>query len=128
MGLVFLIGCCNTLGRVLDRRHDEISIPQTVFARYGRLWLLVSSLWHRHLSSKVFSKKTLLPLLNKVLIDTVGGKGTFVASPNAEFLREKHVRSVEEKLAEALDLARGAGIPGADVKRMLTLLLESDHD
>jgi GntR family transcriptional regulator len=78
--------------------------------------------------SVITTKRAYDELEREGLIDTVGGKGTFVASPNAEFLREKHVRAVEEKLAEALDLARGAGIPDPEVKRMLNLLLESDHD
>ena len=62
------------------------------------------------------------------LIDTVGGKGTFVASPNPEFLREKRVRAVEEHLAKALAEARDSAIPAAEVRRMFDLLLESDHE
>jgi GntR family transcriptional regulator len=78
--------------------------------------------------SVITTKRAYDELEREGLIDTVGGKGTFVASPNAEFLREKHVRSVEEKLSEALALARGAGITNQEVQGMLTLLLESDHD
>ena len=78
--------------------------------------------------SVITTKRAYDELEREGLIDTVGGKGTFVASPNAEFLREKHVRAVEEKLTEALALARGAGITSQEVQGMLTLLLESDHD
>ena len=78
--------------------------------------------------SVITTKRAYDELEREGLIDTVGGKGTFVASPNAEFLREKHVRAVEEKLCEALALARGAGISNQEVEGMLNLLLESDHD
>jgi len=78
--------------------------------------------------SVITTKRAYDELEREGLIDTVGGKGTFVASPNAEFLREKHVRSVEEKLSEALALARGAGISTPELKNMFALLLEQDHD
>jgi len=78
--------------------------------------------------SVITTKRAYDELEREGLIDTVGGKGTFVASPNAEFLREKHVRGVEEKLSEALALARGAGIATSELKTMFDLLLEQDHD
>ena len=78
--------------------------------------------------SVITTKRAYDELEREGLIDTVGGKGTFVASPNAEFLREKHVRSVEEKLSEALALARGAGISAQEIRQMFDLLLEQDHD
>ncbi len=78
--------------------------------------------------SVITTKRAYDELEREGLIDTVGGKGTFVASPNAEFLREKRVRSVEEKLAQAIAEARGSAIPPAELKRMFTLLLEQDHD
>ena len=78
--------------------------------------------------SVITTKRAYDELEREGLIDTVGGKGTFVASPNAEFLREKRVRAVEEKLVEALSEARSAGIGGKELRRMLALLLEADHD
>ena len=78
--------------------------------------------------SVITTKRAYDELEREGLIDTVGGKGTFVASPNAEFLREKRVRAVEEKLGEALLEARAAGIGAKEFRHMLTLLLEQDHD
>jgi len=78
--------------------------------------------------SVITTKRAYDELEREGLIDTVGGKGTFVASPNAEFLREKRVRDVEEKLAGALDAARASGIGTEELQRMFTLLLEQDHD
>ena len=78
--------------------------------------------------SVITTKRAYDELEREGLIDTVGGKGTFVASPNAEFLREKRVRAVEEKLGEAITEARAGGIPPIDVQTMLTLMLEQDHE
>ena len=78
--------------------------------------------------SVITTKRAYDELEREGLIDTVGGKGTFVASPNAEFLREKRVRAVEEKLGEAVLEAQSAGIGNKELKHMLSLLLEADHD
>ena len=61
------------------------------------------------------------------LIDTVAGKGTFVASPNLDFLQEKRIAAVEARLREAVREAEAAGLSAEDLKQMLDLLLEPDH-
>ena len=78
--------------------------------------------------SVITTKRAYDELEREGLIDTVGGKGTFVASPNKEFLREKRVASIEAKLREAVEEAQCGGIPPEDLLQMLTLLLEPDHD
>lgn len=77
--------------------------------------------------SVITTKRAYDELEREGLIDTVGGKGTFVASPNLDFLREKRVAAVETKLREAMKEAEAAGIPAKDLKQMLDLLLEPDH-
>ena len=78
--------------------------------------------------SVITTKRAYDELEREGFIDTVGGKGTFVASPNAEFLREKRVRAVEVKLAAALEEARASGVQLNEVRRMFELLVEADHD
>lgn len=78
--------------------------------------------------SVITTKRAYDELEREGLIDTVGGKGTFVASPNAEFLREKRVRAVEEKLGEAISAARAADIGAKELKHLLALLLEQEND
>jgi GntR family transcriptional regulator len=78
--------------------------------------------------SVITTKRAYDELEREGLIDTVGGKGTFVAAPNAEFLREKRVRSVEEKLSAAIEEARTSAISPAELTHMFHLLLEQDHD
>lgn len=79
------------------------------------------------LISVITTKRAYDELEREGLIDTVGGKGTFVASPNKEFMREKRVASVEAKLREAVDEALCAGIDAEEITQMLALLLEPDH-
>jgi len=77
--------------------------------------------------SVITTKRAYDELEREGLIDTVGGKGTFVASPNLDFLREKRVAAVEAKLREAMKEAEAAGIPPEDLKQMLELLLEPEY-
>ena len=60
------------------------------------------------------------------LIDTVGGKGTFVASQNQEFMREKRMKVVEAKLSEVLTDARMLGVSYEELGEMLRLLWEEE--
>ncbi len=76
--------------------------------------------------SVITTKRAYDELEREGLIDTVGGKGTFVATPNLDYLKEKRVAAVETKLQEAVQEARAAGIGAVDLIQMLTLLLEQD--
>lgn len=55
-------------------------------------------------------------------IETIAGKGTFVAAQNRDFLREEELRIAEEKLSEAADIAKQNGIPLSQLVNILTLL------
>jgi GntR family transcriptional regulator len=59
-------------------------------------------------------------------INTVGGKGTFVAVQNQELLREKKMKIVEDKLSEAVSEAKMLGIGLAQLKDMLLLLYKEE--
>lgn len=78
--------------------------------------------------SVITTKRAYDELEREGLLDTVGGKGTFVASPNAEFLREKRIKAVEEKLREALEEARAAALSPKELRDMLRLLQEEGHE
>jgi len=72
--------------------------------------------------SVITTKRAYEELEREGLLDTVGGKGTFVAAQNAEFMREKKMKAVEEKLGEAVDQARLLGIEPDQLAEMLRLL------
>lgn len=74
--------------------------------------------------SVITSKRAYDELEEEGFIDTVAGKGTFVAAQNAEFLREKRMKVVEEKLAAAVAEARLTGMRYEQLAEMLRLLCE----
>ena len=76
--------------------------------------------------SVITSKRAYEELEKEGFIDTVGGKGTFVAVQNKELLREKKMKIVEEKLAEAVNDAQLLGITLQELRQMLDLLYSED--
>ena len=55
-------------------------------------------------------------------VETVQGKGSFVAGGNLELLREERLRQVESHLERALVDARAAGITVSELHDMLDVL------
>ena len=76
--------------------------------------------------SVITTKRAYDELEREGFIDTVGGKGTFVAVQNKELLREKKMKLVEEKLAGAVAEARLLGIGHKALREMLRLLYEEE--
>lgn len=77
--------------------------------------------------SVITTKRAYEELEREGFLDTVGGKGTFVAAQNPEFLREKKMKAVEEKLAEAIDRARLLGVDRKQLTEMLRLLYAEEE-
>jgi GntR family transcriptional regulator len=86
----------------------------------------IRKLAHELQISVITTKRAYEELDKEGLIDTVGGKGTFVASQNQEFLREKRMKLVEGKLAEALTEARILGMSQQELREMMDLLWEEE--
>jgi GntR family transcriptional regulator len=79
--------------------------------------------------SVITTKRAYEDLEREGYIDTVTGKGSFVAMQNKEFLREKKMKILEEKLMDALSEAKMLGINIEELKEMLELLYqEEDFD
>ena len=76
--------------------------------------------------SVITTKRAYEELEKEGFIDTVGGKGSFVSQQNREFLREKKMRIVEEKLAEAVSEARMLDIDLKDLNEMLSILYREE--
>jgi GntR family transcriptional regulator len=72
--------------------------------------------------SVITTKRAYEELEKEGFIDTVEGKGSFVAMQNKELLREKKMKIVEEKMAGAVEEARLLGITRAELEEMLDLL------
>lgn len=76
--------------------------------------------------SVITAKRAYDELMAQGFIDTVGGKGTFVAAQQPDFLREKRVKAVEDKLAAAVAEARAMGLRYPELAEMLRLLCEEE--
>lgn len=59
-------------------------------------------------------------------IETVSGKGTFVASQNQDFIREEKLRQVEEYLIQAAEIGRCNGISMEKLMELLRLFYEGE--
>ncbi|MEG0375112.1 MAG: GntR family transcriptional regulator [Raoultibacter sp.] len=79
--------------------------------------------------SVITTKRAYADLEAQGFIETVQGKGSFVAGGNLELLREERLRRIEDLLTQAIDEANGADIDECELINMLTLLIESnDHE
>jgi GntR family transcriptional regulator len=77
--------------------------------------------------SAITTKRAYQDLEAQGYINTVPGKGCFVAGDNLELLREERLRKVEDSLARAVSEARSAGITADELREMLDLLLEDEQ-
>lgn len=76
--------------------------------------------------SVITTKRAYSDLEEAGLIDTVQGKGAFVAGGNLELIREERLLQVENLLAKAVNEANAAGINSEEVRAMLDVLLEEE--
>ena len=74
--------------------------------------------------SVITTKRAYAELEEAGFIDTVQGKGSFVAGGNLELLREERLRQIEAHLARAVAEATAAAVEPADLHAMLDALLE----
>ena len=74
--------------------------------------------------SVITTKRAYEELEKEGFIDTVSGKGTFIAMQNKELLREKKMKVVEEILNKAVDEAKLLGITRNEINEMIKLLYE----
>ena len=76
--------------------------------------------------SVITTKRAYEELERDGFIATVAGKGSFVAPKNLDFVREEHLRQIEEHMKEIVALARGCQISIEDLKEMLDYMAEEE--
>ena len=74
--------------------------------------------------SAITTKRAYADLEADGFIETVQGKGSFVAGGNAELIREEQLRQVEELRGQAVDAGRAMGLSKTELTEMFTLQLE----
>jgi GntR family transcriptional regulator len=87
----------------------------------------IRALAHDLQISVITTKRAYDELEREGFLDSVGGKGTFVAAQNPAFLREKRMKLVEEKLSAAVAEARLLGVGIEELTEMLGLLYSEER-
>jgi GntR family transcriptional regulator len=76
--------------------------------------------------SVITTKRAYDELEKEGFIDTVGGKGCFVAMQNKELLKEKKMKTIEEKMSDMVLDAKKLGIRQKELREMLTILYNDE--
>jgi len=76
--------------------------------------------------SVITTKRAYEDLERDGFIETVTGKGSFVARKNMEFIHEEQLRKVEGFLQDAVNVAKVGCISLSELKELLTLLYQED--
>lgn len=76
--------------------------------------------------SAITTKRAYADLETQGFIETVQGKGSFVAGGSADLLREERLREVEERLLQAIEAGRALDLGDEELIEMMRTLLESD--
>ncbi|HEY8362486.1 MAG TPA: GntR family transcriptional regulator [Tissierellaceae bacterium] len=76
--------------------------------------------------SVITTKRAYEELEREGFIETVPGKGSFVAMQNKELMKEKKLKIIEEKLAEIVRESKMLGIGYEEIADMLKILFEEE--
>jgi len=78
--------------------------------------------------SVITTKRSYEELEKEGFIDTVGGKGTFVAIQNKELLREKKMKTIEDMMDDTVTEAQKLGITFRELQEMLAILYDNSAE
>lgn len=74
--------------------------------------------------SAITTKRAYADLETEGFIETVQGKGSFVAGGNADLIREEQLRQVEAHMTHAIEAGRTMGLSNNELTEMFALELE----
>lgn len=74
--------------------------------------------------SVITTKRAYEELEKEGFIETVQGKGSYVAGQNKELIREKKLSLIEAKLAEIVEESKALGITYKEIEEILKILFE----
>lgn len=77
--------------------------------------------------SVITTKRAFDDLERDGFIYSVQGKGSFVAAKNREMVREQYLQQIEEKFAEAAELAEQAGITKQQLSEIFSLAIGEEQ-
>ena len=76
--------------------------------------------------SVITTKRAYNDLEQEGFIETITGKGSFVAAKDTEVIREGNLRIAEEYLTKAADIARRSGISLQELKEVLEVIYDGE--
>ncbi|MGM9975010.1 MAG: GntR family transcriptional regulator [Clostridiaceae bacterium] len=76
--------------------------------------------------SVITTKRAYEELEREGFIETVGGKGCFVAGKNLDFIKEEQQRLIEERLQEAVSSAKNIGVSLQELTDIITMLYKEE--
>ena len=76
--------------------------------------------------SVITTKRAYEELEREGFVQTVPGKGSFVASKNTELIREEQYRGIEALLSQAAERARACGLPLEELEELLRVLYHGE--
>lgn len=76
--------------------------------------------------SVITTKRAYNDLEQEGFIETIVGKGSFVASKNLELVREEKLKIIEEKLEEVVELATISKISLKELKEIMEILYKGE--
>lgn len=78
--------------------------------------------------SVITTKRAYEELERDGFIETVTGKGSFVGKNNLEFMKEEHLKSMEQNLVKAIQDAKLANLSLNEMKELLDMLYTEDNN
>ncbi len=76
--------------------------------------------------SVITTKRAYEELERDGFIVSLTGKGSFVAPKNTEFIKEEHLKRIEELMTQSVALARGCSLGLDELKGMLEVIYEGE--
>ena len=76
--------------------------------------------------SVMTTKRAYSDLERDGFIETVAGKGSFVAQRNQAFLREALLTEIEQHLAKAVHLAKTTNVSKEEIEQLLSILMKEE--
>lgn len=76
--------------------------------------------------SVITTKRAYEELEREGFVETVPGKGSFVAQTNTELIRKENLRQIESHLQSCITLAAQAGVSEDELHEMLSLLCKGE--
>lgn len=77
--------------------------------------------------SVITTKRAYEELEREGFIETVRGKGSFIASQNKEMLKEKKLKLIEEKLLDVVEESKLLGLTFEEIIEMLKILYDESN-